>query len=65
MTTNNISLISKLFVVGITYLSTRLIIKFNSLDLAYFLFIIGCFIRFLYIRKSQKSGEWQTFFFLL
>jgi len=57
MTTNNISLISKLFVVGITYLSTRLIIKFNSLDLAYFLFIIGCFIRFLYIRKSQKSGE--------
>ncbi len=65
MTTNKISFIGVMFVVGITYLSTIVILNFNLLDFTYLLFIIGCFIRFIYIRKFQKAEEWQTFFFSL
>lgn len=57
MATNNISFISVMFVVGITYLSTEVILNFNSIDLVYLIFIVGCFIRFIYIRKCQKTEE--------
>ena len=57
MTTNKISFISVMFVVGIVYLIARIITKFDILDLTYLLFIIGCFIRFIYIRKFDTNEE--------
>ena len=57
MTTNKISFISVMFVVGIVYLIARIIIKYDILDLTYLLFIIGCFIRFIYIRKFDTNEE--------
>ncbi len=55
MTTNKISFISVMFVVGITYLSTMVMLNFNLLDFTYLLFIIVSFLRFIYIRKIQKN----------
>ena len=46
--TNNI--ISLLFVVTIFVLTINLINKFTYLDLLYLLFIVGCFIRYIYIK---------------
>ena len=57
MTTNKISFIGVMFVVGITYLSTEVLLDFNILDLAYLLFIVGCFFRFIYIRKFPITEE--------
>ncbi len=65
MTTNKISFISVMFVVGITYLSTMVMLNFNLLDFTYLLFIIVSFLRFIYIRKIQKNEGWQTSFFSL
>ena len=38
------------FVVIITLLSVSVITKFTLLDFAYLLFLVGCFIRFIYIK---------------
>lgn len=57
MTTNKVSFIGLMFVVGIIYLAVRIIIKFDPLDFIYLLCIIGSFIRFIYIRKNQKLEE--------
>ena len=46
-----------MFVVGISYLIIEIIYKFNILDLIYLLFIVGSFIRFIYIRKTRKIKE--------
>lgn len=54
MTTNKISFIGLMFVVGITYLSTEVILDFNTIDLLYLIFIVGCFIKFIYIRKIKE-----------
>ena len=57
MTTNKVSFISMMFVVGIIYQSAKIIFKFNFLDLLYLLFIILCFMRFIYIRKVKQIKE--------
>ena len=55
--TKQISGIGVMFVLIIIYLTMSIINKFNYLDLAYLLFIIGCFIRFIYIKKIEhKEG---------
>ena len=38
------------FVGVITYLGINIAKNFNYLDLAYMLFIIGCFIRYIYLK---------------
>ena len=48
--------IGVMFVIIIIYLSVSIINEFNYLDLAYLLFIIGCFIRFIYIKKTAKAN---------
>lgn len=54
MTTNKLSSISMMFVVGIIYLNMRLIIKFDILDFTYLLFIVMCFIRYITIKKVKE-----------
>ena len=55
--TKHISGIGVMFVLIIIYLSINIINKFNYLDLAYLLFMITCFIRFIYIKKIEhKDG---------
>lgn len=51
----HISGIGVMFVLIIIYLTMSIINKFNYLDLAYLLFIIGCFIRFIYIKKFDHK----------
>ena len=65
MTTNKISFISMMLVVGIIYLTLRIITEFNFLDFAYLISLIISFIRFKIIRKNRIVEEWQTFFFCL
>ena len=50
MITKNISLVSLLFALIIVVLSINVISKFTYLDFAYLLFMIGCFIRYIYIK---------------
>lgn len=38
------------FIVLILFLTVNVISKFTFLDLAYLLFMIGCFIRYIYIK---------------
>lgn len=57
MTTNNMGFISKMFVVGITFLLIKLIGKYNNLDFIYLIFICINFIRFIYIRNNIKIEE--------
>lgn len=64
MTTNKISFISKMFVVMIAYLCINLVFNFNLLDFSYLIMLIGCFIKFIIIRKHQVE-EWQSFFFII
>ena len=65
MTTNKISFISMMLVVGIIYLTLRIITEFNLLDFTYLIFLIISLIRFKIIRKNRIIEEWQTFFFCL
>lgn len=65
MTTNKISFISMMLVVGIIYLTLRIITEFDLLDFAYLISLIISFIRFKIIRKNRIVEEWQTFFFCL
>lgn len=55
MTTNKVSFISMMFVVGIIYLCALLIINFSILDLTYLIMLIICFIKFLIIRKLKNN----------
>lgn len=43
-------IISLSFVILIVLLTIGVIIKFQILDFAYLLFVIGCFIRYIYIK---------------
>jgi hypothetical protein len=56
MTTNNknVSFISVVFVVLISYLSTNIISRFNYLDLIYLLFIVACFFKQIYLNTLQR-----------
>lgn len=54
MNHKNISGIGVMFVFIIFYLTMSIIDKFNYLDFVYLLFIIGCFIRFIFIKKEQN-----------
>ena len=45
-----INVVSLLFAIMIFVLTFNLINKFTYLDLLYLLFIIGCFIRYIYIK---------------
>ena len=45
-----ITAVGLVFVGGITYLGINIAENFNYLDLAYMLFIIGCFIRYIYLK---------------
>ncbi len=45
-----VGITSLLFVVVIFVLTFNLLNQFDILDLAYLLFIIGCFIRYIYIK---------------
>ena len=65
MTTNKISFISMMLVVGIIYLTLRIITEFDLLDFAYQISLIISLIRFKIIRKNRIVEEWQTFFFCL
>lgn len=65
MTTNKISFISMMLVVGIIYLTLRIITEFDLLDFAYLISLIISFIRFKIIRRNRIVEEWQTFFFCL
>ena len=65
MTTNKISFISMMLVVGIIYITLRIITEFDLLDLAYLISLIISFIRFKIIRRNRIVEEWQTFFFCL
>ena len=65
MTTNKISFISMMLVVGIIYVTLRIITEFDLLDLAYLISLIISFIRFKIIRRNRIVEEWQTFFFCL
>ena len=53
----HISGIGVMFVLIIIYLTMSIINKFNYLDLAYLLFIIASFIRFIYIKKIEHKNE--------
>ena len=57
MTTNKISFISVMFVVGIIYFAFRITILFDLLDLLYQLLLIVCFIKFKKIRKKRMQEE--------
>lgn len=65
MTTNKISFISMMLVVGIIYITLRVITEFDLLDFAYLISLIISFIRFKIIRRNRIVEEWQTFFFCL
>lgn len=65
MTTNKISFISVMLVVGIIYITLRVITQFDLIDFAYLISLIISFIRFKIIRKNRIVEEWQTFFFCL
>ncbi len=58
--TKQISGIGVMFVLVILYLSISIINEFNYLDFAYLLFMISCFIRFIYIRKSGNHEKYNT-----
>lgn len=45
-----VGITSLLFVVVILVLTFNIVKQFDILDLAYLLFIIGCFIRYIYIK---------------
>ena len=53
MTTNNISNISMMFVVTITYLGINIVITFNILDFTYIIVLIIYFIKIKVIRCSK------------
>ena len=57
MTTNKISFISVMLVVGIIYLTLRVITEFDLLDFAYLIFLIISFIRFKIIRRNRIVEE--------
>ena len=57
MTTNKISFISMMLVVGIIYITLRVITEFNFLDFAYLISLIISFIRFKIIRKNRIVEE--------
>ena len=53
MTTDKkVDVMHLLFVVGIIVLIINLIMTFTALDLIYLIFIIGCYIKFIMIRRS-------------
>ncbi len=41
------------FALCITLLTVSVIVKFNYLDLVYLLFLIGCLIRYIYIKVTN------------
>ena len=53
--TKHISGIGVMFVLIIIYVSINIIDKFNFLDFAYLLFMIICFIKFIYIKKIETK----------
>ena len=53
--TKHISGIGVMFVLVIIYLSINIIYKFNYLDFAYLIFMVICFIRFIYIKKLEHK----------
>ncbi len=57
MTTNKISFISKMFVVLIAYQGAVIMTEFTVVDFLYFIFVIGCFIRYIYISKITPEEE--------
>lgn len=54
--TKHINEVGMMFVLVIIYLSINLVNKFNYLDLTYLLFMIACFIKFIYIKKSEYKN---------
>ena len=46
----SVGIVSMLFVVVIVVLTFSIVKQFDVLDLAYLLFIIGCFLRYIYIK---------------
>lgn len=57
MTTNKISFISVMLVVGIIYITLRVITQFDLIDFAYLISLIISFIRFKIIRKNRIVEE--------
>ena len=57
MTTNKISFISMMLVVGIIYITLRVIMQFDLIDFAYLISLIISFIRFKIIRKNRIIEE--------
>ena len=57
MTTNKISFISVMLVVGIIYITLRIITEFNLLDFAYQISLIISLIKFKIIRKNRIVEE--------
>lgn len=57
MTTNKISFISMMLVVGIIYITLRVITEFDLLDFAYLISLIISFIRFKIIRRNRIVEE--------
>lgn len=54
MNHKSISGIGVMFVLIIFYLTMNVIEKFNFLDFCYLLFIVGCYVKFIFIRKEQN-----------
>ncbi len=46
------NIISLLFLITIIYIVVNLIAKFTLLDLTYLIFLVCCFIRFIFIKKK-------------
>ena len=57
MTTNKISFISVMLVVGIIYITLRIITEFDLLDFAYLISLLISYIRFKIIRKNRIIEE--------
>lgn len=55
MATNKISFTCLMFVVVIAYLGLKVVFEFNILDFIYLIFMIGSFIRLIYLRKMRKK----------
>ncbi len=45
------------FGVGIMILVVNLLITFNLIDLIYLLFVIGCYIRFIFLKIESKKSQ--------
>ena len=57
MTTNKISFISMMLVVGIIYLTLRIITEFDLLDFTYLISLVMSLIKFKIIRKNRIIEE--------